>query len=202
MSHSISFIFGGAEAAGSRAVTARGVTKPPCKVGGKGATQQSRGGQIPNKLCRCSRGLKKGVLGRGWRRLECCTHRGHGRLSLLILITHGAVSKPLLDWPLLCGAAACAGGKLRSVSRWAAKSHTCDGQAAGWRGGSVPEEGHLDVKAGWASKADAFEEASGLGRAMQGEFSRNRSGCFQCTGGHAQGEAEVSASSKVFGDLA
>lgn len=144
MSPSISFTFGGAEAASSHAVTAQGLTKPPCQGGWR---QGSRGGQIPNRLCWCSRGLKEGVLGRGRRRLERCRRRGHGRLSLLIVITRGAVSKLLLDWPPLCGAAACAGGKLRSVSRWGAKSHTCDG--SGWRGGSVPEEGHWGVKASW-----------------------------------------------------
>lgn len=150
MSHSISFTFGGAEAAGSRAVTAQGLTKPPCE--GRTGEQHGKAEGAKSQIgCAgvagdSTRGYREG--GRWWR-LECCTHRGHGRLSLLLVITRGAVSKPLLDWPLLCGAAACAGGKLRSASRWAAEGHPCDGQAAGWRGGSVPEEGHLDVEASW-----------------------------------------------------
>lgn len=126
MSPSISFTVGGVEVVDSRGVTALGLTKPPCN-GGQGSNTAGQGGQVPNRLYCCSRGLKKGAVGRQ-RRLECCMHRGQGRLSLLSIATRGAVSKPLLDWPLLCGAAACAGGKLRS--RWAAESHTCDGQAA------------------------------------------------------------------------
>lgn len=197
MSHSISFTFRGAEADGSHAVTAQGLTEPPCKEGGA-REQHSKvcvGGQIPNRLCWRSRGFKEGVLGRGWRRLESCTHRGHGRLSLLIMITRGAVSKPLLDWPLLCGAAVCAAGKLRSASRWAAKSHTCDGQAAGWQGGCIPEEGHLDVKASWdllLKKRVVWAEPCRVNSAMitdKDVFS-------------AQGEAHLSVSSRVFGDLA
>lgn len=43
MSHSISFTFRGAEADGSHAVTAQGLTEPPCKEGGQGSNTAKRG---------------------------------------------------------------------------------------------------------------------------------------------------------------
>jgi len=105
-----------------------------------------------------------------------------------------AVSKLLLVWPLLCKAAACAGRKLRSATRWTAKSHTCDGQAVKRRGESVPEEGHLHVKASWdllLKKQVVWAEPCRVSSGMitdQDVLS-------------AQGKAELSASSSVFGDL-
>lgn len=92
MSHSISFTFCGVEVTGSRVVTALGLTKPPCK--GRAREQHGKAEGAKSQIgCTAVAGDSK----RGqWEGVEE-TGVLHAQRALLSIVSHGAVSKPLLD---------------------------------------------------------------------------------------------------------
>lgn len=108
-------------------MTAQGTTK-------EGTEEQHGHAQGPHPKVGTQRGGAVGTEGRAGS--PCCQDALQG------------CHKALLAWPQLRRAAG-AGGELRSASRCAAKSHTCDGQAAPWPRGGGSGEGHLGGEAGW-----------------------------------------------------